>query len=168
MKTSKKINAKSHSKKVGFVEIITRILTVIITPFYFVYRILFALPRVCSPIIGLVRGVTFFVAICLLTSPSGYAFKHKASEFLSAFMTHSIAEFLVASIGGLCAIMFLVSVLILLGFHMEMEYTGDPSELSGAAGNPYPNIHRAMKDFDGRLGFGTVYGLAAFAKKVLK
>lgn len=164
MKTSKKNSRKNQTKR----GVIVGVITAIITPFYFVYRIFFALPKVCSPIIGLVRGFTYFMIICWLTSESGNSFERGATEFLSGFMAHSIAAFLVASIGGLCAIMFFVSVLILLGFHMEAEYAGDPRDLYAGAGHPYPNIHRAMKDFDGRLGFGTIHGFATLAKKIMK
>jgi hypothetical protein len=103
-----------------------------------------------------------------LTSKDGTSFENIASEYLSSFMSNSLAELLVASIGGLCAIMFFVSVLILLGFHLEMEYNGDPSDLNGGAGHEFPSIHRAMKDFDKRLGYGTIHGLISMVKKIIK
>ena len=165
----KKIRKKAPVKKADlFGEIITGLFTVVLTPLYFVYRIFFALPRTCSPFLGLVRLATYFAIICWTTSEQGIAIEREAAIYLSAFMNISLAKLIVSSFGLVCVILGFISILIFGGFHSEMEYTGDPRDLDGGAGHPYPNIHRAMKDFDGRLGFGTIHGFATLAKKIMK
>ena len=167
---SKTAIRKSKPKKEVIIRELSIVcLTIIIAPFYFAYRLLLQIPASYSPLLGALRAALTFWVICWSTSEAGEALEREASQYLSSFMAISLAEFLVASIGGLCCIWFFIAILIFGGFHLGMEYDGDPRDLNGRAGHEFPNIHSAMKDFDKRLGSGTtIHGFISMFKRINK
>ena len=145
------------------------LLTILMTPFYFVYGIFFKIPTNYSPLLGFFRGAVTFAILCWLTKDQGMAFERNSSEYLSTYMDISLAKLLVASIELICVIEFFISILIIGGFHMSMEISHEDYVKNNRDGQgPYPNIDHALKDFDGRLGYGTIHGMLSQSKSMMK
>lgn len=140
--------------------------TVIIFPFFFIYRLFFKIPDSYSPLLGAFRGAVSFKIICWLTSEQGATLERGVSLYLSSYMDIDLAKLIVDSFGLVCCILFFISVLIIGGFHTSIEYDGDINELNMK--NSLPNISHALKDFDRRLGYGSVHGLVGYVKQIIK
>jgi len=147
---------------------IVSVLTVLMIPFYFVYGIFFKIPSNYSPFLGIFRGAITFAIICWLTKDQGIAFERNLSTYLSAFMNIDLAKLLADSIGMICAIEFFISILIIGGFHMSMELTSSDISRSTQGQGAYPNVDHALKDFDRRLGYGTIHGMISLVKSMTK
>lgn len=169
MKTIRKNSKKGQMKKADiFGEFIIRLLAIVMTPFLFVYRLFLKIPTSYSPALGIFRAVTTFAIICWLTKDQGLAFQRSVAGYLSSFMDISLAKLMVSVMEAPIVVSFLMSILIIGGFNWGMQLS--PGERAGQmnGAGPYPNIDHAFKDFDKRLGYGTIHGFLSLAKKIVK
>jgi hypothetical protein len=160
---------KTIKKSSTIREVIISSLAIVILPFLFFHRLFFKIPSCYSPVLGIFRGAVTFRIICWLTSEQGIAMERRASLYLSSYMDIDLAKLIVDSFGLMCCILFFISVLIIGGFNMGMHLTEEERSSGSMDGRgAYPNLDHALKDFDKRLGYGTIHNLISMTKKMTK